>query len=548
MPIVQANEASNQVKAELKYSLDRRSRSDYIRIGDFYFTPEQVAWRKALKNSFYMTAKILCGFNEDSVARGILELPMNKRIHGSTCYYLQYVDWNRFLLLLPRGFFKTSLISVAYVIWKIINNPAIRIGLAVGIEDHGKNFIRGQQAVLDSQIFRGLFPDIAPSNKKESEYNAYRYTVKRPDGVPINESTVQLMAIKGTKASQHFDIIIGDDLVNDDNYDTPGGRAKVKSYIHDILPPLLVDQSKPILILGTHWQEDDAYVDMEKSGNWDVINLSVRDDQGHSVYPEKYPDDELARMEKEMDAKIFSANMLNRTIAEGTTHFSQYPFTRYEPVVKDGKPTGEFLTLEEKPQLFKNPIIGVVTAVDVASYKTKQTTYMRREGQDRNAIVVCIKDSKGNIFVPYILMGRNWMTSELVQNLEFVDTVYSPLAFGIEVVGAMQIQNVVGDAESLKDSRIKGKLHELHPHGNKKPYRIRGAIQPLLQAGRIFFHKGIPEAYIREIKMYPEVSFDDCPDALAYAIQLFQELNIRPRIDRGHVQKLHRRRIDAYNW
>jgi len=209
---------------------------------------------------------------------------------------------------------------------------------------------------------------------------------------------------------------------------------------------------------------------------------------------------------------------LNPVCAE-KAFMSGETFKRYHEI---GMPDGG-LGRKTKDGTFDAPLIGTVVACDTATEK----------GKNMDAVAVMQRDNLGNWFVRY---GKteNHDTVKRIHELESVDEWFDPIKIGIETEAQTELASTVGDAQLRGWSRIDSKLYELKTHHKAKEYRIR-AIHPLLRDGNIYWHEGIHDELIEQVRLYPEYVRDDFPDAVAYTIQMCKELFIVPRARSGQT-------------
>jgi phage terminase large subunit-like protein len=98
---------------------------------------------------------------------------------------------------------------------------------------------------------------------------------------------------------RHYDIIIGDDLVTDENSDTEGQRKTTHNWFYKTLLPCLEPDGK-MWIIGTRWHADDLYGWLEKEDYVDsTFVLGVLDvTTDESMWEEKFPTARMHRIRK----------------------------------------------------------------------------------------------------------------------------------------------------------------------------------------------------------------------------------------------------------
>ncbi len=123
---------------------------------------------------------------------------------------------------MPRGSLKSSLGVVAYSIWTLINDPNKRILIDSAIFQNSKNFIREIKGHLEGEYITYLFGSFrSPNNWGEGSISIQQRTKI------YKESSVTASGIGASKVSQHYDVILMDDMNAESNSNTIDGRRKV---------------------------------------------------------------------------------------------------------------------------------------------------------------------------------------------------------------------------------------------------------------------------------------------------------------------------------
>lgn len=193
--------------------------------------------REAYKKSLYRTAKFLLGYSD-----------INPRTHGGMIRALES-DKKRKLIIMPRGTFKSSIGSVAYPIWLLLNNSDYRILLDSELYTNSKNFVREITRHLENPSVTELFGQFASGNWNEGEI-----TIAQRTRI-LKEASITCGGIGTTKVGQHYDVIIGDDYNSPTNSRTPEMRMKVIDhyrYNQSILEPNGI-----YAIIGTRYAAND---------------------------------------------------------------------------------------------------------------------------------------------------------------------------------------------------------------------------------------------------------------------------------------------------
>ena len=173
---------------------------------------------------------------------------VNKNTHSGIIKVLES-DSLKKLICVPRGSLKSSIACVAYPIWKLINNPDLRILIDSELFTNSKTFLREIKAHLTSEALVSLFGDFKSSVWNESEI------IINQRKTPKKEASITVGGIGTTKVGQHYDIIIGDDYNSPKNTNTPENAQKVidhYKYNTSILEPNGI-----YVVIGTRYAESD---------------------------------------------------------------------------------------------------------------------------------------------------------------------------------------------------------------------------------------------------------------------------------------------------
>lgn len=197
----------------------------------------QSALQDQYKKSLYRVAKYLCGYKD-----------INEHTHGGVIRALEE-STPRKLIVMPRGTFKTSLAVVAYPIWRMLNNPNIRILLDSELWTLSRNSMREIKSHIKSESFLQIFPDWKFVLDNTAELIINKRTI------PKKEPTLACSGIGAGKTGQHFDLIIADDLNSPQNSLKPELAEQVINHYRYYTS--ILDPGGTIVVIGTRYSEHD---------------------------------------------------------------------------------------------------------------------------------------------------------------------------------------------------------------------------------------------------------------------------------------------------
>ena len=157
---------------------------------------------------------------------------------------------------MPREHFKSTIISEAFPIWLLACvDRNMTIGLVSAVSDNTEKWLKKmRETVQYNPVFRWAYPEIRPGEK----WDATQAEVTRDAGGDAQASISALSIGKGL-ASQHFDYIICDDLVNEQTAESVVEMERaVRLYysLEEILKGWR--DSRGFLVVGTPWGREDV--------------------------------------------------------------------------------------------------------------------------------------------------------------------------------------------------------------------------------------------------------------------------------------------------
>jgi len=220
-------------------------KDEMMRVADEAAEVHDALLRKDVLEDFWSFSKEVIGWKD-----------LYEPLHKPLCYFVQNNPNKKKLILLPRGHLKSSVITIGYALWRIAQNPKIRILIANGTYPLAATFLSQiKDHIMRNERFRKLFGDLYSSSDKWSES---AITVKREESYEKKEATVTAFGIGGNLVSQHYDLVLLDDLVNRENIHTQERISDVLTFYKDVLD-LLEPVTGELLMTGTRWHEADLY-------------------------------------------------------------------------------------------------------------------------------------------------------------------------------------------------------------------------------------------------------------------------------------------------
>jgi len=464
---------------------------------------------RGLESLDYFNSEILGYGKAPYNLKSACHKPMNDWLQDVFVQSKQISLWNA-----PRGWGKSLLGGVGHTLWRGCRNPNITIRYVHADEKMASEIMAQIRGHLESNgLLLELFekelirPTITrefggkTTGKSDSDETIFFNRTYAP-----RTPSLRMLGYKTGRIGTHVDLFVLDDLVNNKTTATALIMEGVKDFIRQ-LPPLLNDQQvSRILCLGTRWDPGDAWGMLTEDEEWkaDVRPLvqSCWTDEAETVplWPEKFPNDVLLKMEQKMTRFFFSANMRNEPIPRGSQLFDVEKVKRY---------TLE-LDQQMRPKLPSDLPYLVYTAVD---------PNRKDDGSGDNAAVLTVaRDSEGNHFVLDLEYGNNPNSIELTHWIRQAVQRWKPISVLYEAMCGQRLL-IPWLKRDMLESGVSYPLAESkRPFGVGKPVRIR-ALAAIIETGKLYVpHSKRFTPLLREIEHYTgasKVLKDDCLDCLA---------------------------------
>lgn len=450
--------------------------------------------RQKGKDSLFFLAKGILGFS-DFVAH----------IHKPICDALQdYENNRRVKIILPRDWFKSSIGSIAYPIWRAINNPNVRILIVQNSMSNAMKKLQSiKQMIEKNKLLRALYPELLPGPK--SVWTAMCLTVNRDGAFP--EGTFEAAGTGTAVTSRHYDLIIEDDTVSPEIDDMTGlmqqpTQLEIEKAIgfHRLTHPLLLHPQKSgIVVIGTRWCEMDLLGWLEKNtDNYLTLSRSAREN-GEVVW-DRYDESVLKELEVSMGPYMFSTLFMNEPLSGIAGVFKREWMQDFY-----------YQTLD--PQQMD---LAYCTSVDPASAKKEQSS-----DPDYTVVLTTAMDRlTGQIYVVHYNRDR-MNPGETIDAMFNHYKAYKPLVVKVEAIG-YQRTLVYWVKRRQEKMNMPFYVDAIKGLSMSKVDRIRG-LQPYVASGRIKVKSDMGELE-REMLSFPNGAHDDIIDALSMQIDFWYKI------------------------
>jgi predicted phage terminase large subunit-like protein len=449
---------------------------------------------------------------------------MEKHVHGDMCKYAEalypahpdnymspeekdgkeledqfHVQNKNLLLLMPRGTFKTSVITVGFSLQNFLNDPNIRILLDSETITKTTGFLREIKGHCEGnpkyrEVFKaihGMYPNEGKKSEllwKDNMLNLACRTRKR------KEPSIMCSGVDKSINGFHFDLIISDDLHSEKNVTNSEQIEQVKE--HWKLSFSLLDPGKPSIVIGTRWDYDDLYqhiLDNERD-HFNILIRRAEEKDGTLLFPEVLTRAFLDSQKRRQGSRIYAAQYLNEPIDDESATF-KHGYFKYV----------DLKTIQDRP-------INWYLSID-PSYEG--------EYSDWAALVVAGMDFQQELYVRHITRAK-MKYSEIITEIFRLYNLFMP---------KMVILETVGQQKSIKyelDNQMRQRaawlpMKELTGMRKNKEERIRG-LAPYYEFGHVWHVKGCPNIDMLESELvrFPRSKYDDVCDAFANILEFAQ--------------------------
>jgi predicted phage terminase large subunit-like protein len=276
-----------------------------------------------------------------------LPTPHWSEVHTELSRFMQTAG-NRIHIELPRGHLKSWIVTQAWTIQQMLKNPDIRILICNATESNATRMLRVIERFLAkgsilSQFYGPFESDVW--NQEECIIRQRKQNLVAP--------TFMAAGLQKTLTSQHFDIIVADDLVEPDNVRTKEQRDKVHEFYLSLFD--LLEPTGRMVVIGTRYHQDDLYskiLDENKEhSNWSLFLRSCYKPDGSVLFPEKFTNAQLDDIKKK-SYYHFSTQYLNDPIDPENADFKSEWIKVYAPGTP--APSSLYLTVDPAISLDRN--------------------------------------------------------------------------------------------------------------------------------------------------------------------------------------------------
>lgn len=488
-------------------------------------------------------------FNDKILGHGPL-VPMTYRAHYAMCLFAEgmtgipEIDEARVrMTLVPRGLGKSTILTKGQSVHDLCKGvllPAYRdyaIGIANEKGANAEAFLATIKEEFETnELLRALFPELLFDDWRETTWKADRIVLRRTKPNPTNPS-VLATGVGGTVTGVHMNRWRIDDIISQNAAENAlrGSFTEIEAtnrWFTRLQPLLKSPKRDPIDIIGTRWWEGDTYEWLEEyfghgepkeeflwtlrlpDGETQTLKLyrvgeiavfcrPAIDDEGRSIFPERYTLDDLQMMQQE-DPAFFAGQYLLAPASGGASEFKPDWLKFYE---LDGSQI-RYRNQEGK--------LAFTSARDLVCFISVDPAISDSHSAARSAVPVIGTDGT-HVFLLEDFAEKGLGMFDLAHRVVEFYLKYRPRYVFVETIvyqrafmeGLEQVARERGCPELL------GAVQEIKSHaGKSKDFRIYG-LEPYFKSGRFYVHRSHTD-FIQEYNTFPRGALRDLLDATSF--------------------------------
>ena len=400
--------------------------------------------------------------------------------------------------LWPRGSFKSAVFDVGMVCWLIACDPNIRICVCSETGKQARKFVGQAMKIIDSQWFKERFGIHRGKDWKEGSgsFTSAIRTVKHR-----KESTLQAAGAGEVWTGSHWDFVIMDDVVSQENTRTPESIESLWHWFGEVLAQL--DPGCRLLMIGTLHHYADIYCKILKEPTMRrLFETSIhgwKNDDGSLFFPGRLTTKFVMTQKALMPPRQWACYYENKP----TTGDEQIFRPEYFRVIEE----------EDVPQH-----VWTYLFTDFAFIADEK----KKGRADRTAFWVVSFDCNRVAYVRDFYVGR-WKPSDSVRiACDLWDRYQRFNIKGIVVEDTAHKELIASLFEEIRrNTFIRPKIIPVPGRSQEiKDIRIE-AVEPTFRNGNIYFCRNLKESYrkwkplIDEMTEWPFSAHDDIPDSIS---------------------------------
>ncbi len=393
-----------------------------------------------------------------------------------------------------RGSAKTTLTSVAYVLWAVFGIQQKKYVLIVGQteEKARRNLANIRRQLETNHLLRG---DLGPIDEEKDQWGAKAFTIRKLNAKVAAASVGQ--SVRGLLHDEHRpDLVICDDLESLESVQTQESRDKLSEWFGGELLPI-GDRRTRFVVIGNLLHEDSLMRRLqhdiengERDGEFREYAF-FEEDGVTPLWPGKYPTPELVEEEKRLikDPIAWSREYLLKILPRDEQLIRPGWIQRYDTLPSE-RPHFSLIGIDPAISTASSADCTAMVAIHVYGYRENMKIYVSR------------------------VVNKRLTFEQTTQEAEALSS-----SAGMGSKAPMVVEQVAYQRALVEHLKTRGNsVTGINPGGTDKRARL-SSVTHFYETGKIFFAKG-PEmdALINQHLGFGIEKHDDMVDALTLAL------------------------------
>ena len=484
------------------------------------------------------------------------------KVHKDLMEFMMTNDLRK-LILMPRGHLKSTIASVAYVLWRIYQDCDIRFMVGTADKKLSYSFVRELKTYLEDEELQELVwnnrphipgrliptMDSAASSRRRKVRNQYeeldfteaedKKVVWRSDAIQVlrkaivKEPTVMASSVGTIMTGLHFDQCILDDIVTFRNSDTIDKCEKTLEWVRDIqsvLDPYNPETKRgnKLAVTGTRYALPDYYGWIQdriealgyKTFIHNIYSNGKNAEDGY-LWPERFNEDIIQTLRVELGPRRFASQYMNTVLSDEERILDSASiqwFTTDQLEVKDG---------------YVDVHLGGLKPKRVRPYVVIDPAISEKKSADDTMITVGGQDIDRNLFVFDVRHGK-WLPNKTIQILFELCDKWKCKAVTVETVG-FQASLLYAIKDQMRNY-YPIVVREYKPREDKHG-RIKETLEPLFANNKVYMVQWLSS----KANLMEQINFmgkttvhDEFPDTLDMLYKASKPMSVSSRTTIPH--------------
>ncbi len=182
---------------------------------------------------------------------------LQKDPHERWCQQAERRD-KRSLYLKPRGTYKSTLFTISDTIWRLLENPNLRILITNATDRQAKQFLSEISGhYLRNDKLRDVHWELYGCDPLDANSSTTEKLTLNSRSIIRKEPSIGVIGALSNVVSSHYDIIKVDDLCNLEDQESEATREKKKRWFKNLIP--ILTEGGELQVVGTRWHDQDCY-------------------------------------------------------------------------------------------------------------------------------------------------------------------------------------------------------------------------------------------------------------------------------------------------